>query len=609
VSGLSVRGWGGQPIDVIMSQSAARITSVRFERFKAFRDFRLDLKSFNVLVGPNNAGKSTIIAAFKILGSALKRAHSRKPENLTIRKTPRQGYVIDISEISISEENIFFNYNAEEDATVSFALSNGNSISLYFTEGGACYLLPDAQGAILRQVKDFKRLFPIQIGFVPILGPVEHREELNAPETARRAMYNARASRNFRNIWHHDGSDFDEFQNLLQETWPGMDIKRPTVNPGTPKATLSMMCPEARRDREIAWSGYGFQVWCQILTHIVKSKGNSLFLIDEPDIYLHADLQRSLINTLRGLECDVIIATHSSEIIAESELGELVIVDKSKRRSNRVQTSPQIKEAFRWVGTNLNVTLTQIAKTGRVIFVEGQDMSLLSRIAKQACLPKIASRRDFGVIPMNGFRPEVAKERLEGMRAIHGGEIKSAIILDRDYRSDHETTNIREACSEFADVVHLHGCKEIENFLLVPAAIDRALAKLCNNRLEKGQMLADVSGFARSHLDQYAIDNEDEIAARYIASYQEFQRRVGNKAANASLNTAALKEFKRKWANNESRDRLLPGKKAVSTIAQAVNDKYGETLTTFSIVESMDKSSIHIDAIDLFEKLSHFIDH
>lgn len=36
-------------------------TSVRFHRYKAFRDYFVILGRFNILVGPNNSGKSTVL--------------------------------------------------------------------------------------------------------------------------------------------------------------------------------------------------------------------------------------------------------------------------------------------------------------------------------------------------------------------------------------------------------------------------------------------------------------------------------------------------------------------------------------------------------------------
>jgi predicted ATPase len=55
-----------------------RFTRVVFRRFKALETFALHLRSFNVMVGPNNAGKSTIMAAFRILAAGMRKASSKK---------------------------------------------------------------------------------------------------------------------------------------------------------------------------------------------------------------------------------------------------------------------------------------------------------------------------------------------------------------------------------------------------------------------------------------------------------------------------------------------------------------------------------------------------
>jgi predicted ATPase len=55
---------------------------VVFSRFKAFKSFSIELKHFNVLVGPNNAGKSTVLAAFRILAAAMRTASTFKAETL-----------------------------------------------------------------------------------------------------------------------------------------------------------------------------------------------------------------------------------------------------------------------------------------------------------------------------------------------------------------------------------------------------------------------------------------------------------------------------------------------------------------------------------------------
>ena len=52
-------------------QERVTFTSVTFRNFKAFRNFSLSLRHMNVLVGPNNAGKSTALAAFRVLAAGL----------------------------------------------------------------------------------------------------------------------------------------------------------------------------------------------------------------------------------------------------------------------------------------------------------------------------------------------------------------------------------------------------------------------------------------------------------------------------------------------------------------------------------------------------------
>ena len=194
---------------------------IDFHHFKAFSAFTLHLKHFNILVGPNNSGKSTILAAFRILAAAMRKANTRKPEIIPGPRGDTFGYVIDLNTISVAEENIFYNYDESEAATVSFELSNKNKLLLYFPEQGKCYLLVETQGKPVRTPSNFKTSCNCPIGFVPILGPVEHNEPLYEPEAARLALFNYRAARNFRNIWYHYPEKFDEFRTILAQHGPG----------------------------------------------------------------------------------------------------------------------------------------------------------------------------------------------------------------------------------------------------------------------------------------------------------------------------------------------------------------------------------------------------
>ena len=455
--------------------SDLRFTSVSFRNYKALRQYSVSLSAFNVLVGPNNSGKSTILGAFRILSEGIRKAVARNAELVDVRGDENWGYHVPLDDLPVSTENIFSDYDDRQPASVEFRLSNANKLQLLFPEQNACYLICKTVGRPVRTASDFRRYFPVTVGFVPVLGPVEHDEPLYQMEAARRALLTHRAARNFRNIWHHYPEDFDEFRELVKTTWPGMDIEHPEVDARGRKPVLRMFCPEDRFPREIYWAGFGFQVWCQLLTFIIRSKNTTLLIIDEPDIYLHSDLQRQLVSLLKAVSSDVILATHSTEIISEADPGDLLVVNKKTQSAKRVKNPIQIQGVFSALGSNLNPTLTQLAKSRRAVFVEGKDFQVIGMFARKLGKQAVATRADFAVVPVEGYNPQKVSDLAKGMELTLGGSLLKAVIFDRDYRSEQEISSTRTALQKFTVLAHIHQRKELENYLLETSAIKRAL--------------------------------------------------------------------------------------------------------------------------------------
>ena len=80
-------------------------------------------------------------------------------------------------------------------------------------------------------------------------------------------------------------------------------------------------------------------------------------------------------------------------------------------------------------------------------------------------------------MPVKGFNPERIRSLKTGMEVTVGSEILAAAVMDKDYRSDGERASITAHCQTFCNHATIHPCKEIENFLLVPTAMDRAAAR------------------------------------------------------------------------------------------------------------------------------------
>ena len=344
------------------NQSADKvcIRSVQFENYKALGRFSLALRHMNMLLGPNNCGKSTVLSAFRILSAGIAIAKAKRPQPATGPRGEKVGYFVPTKDLPLSFENVHTDL-AESHTNVVFELSNGAELLLHFPRDGGCLLFCTDAGRSPQSPSEFKQFCPITINHIPVLGPVDHREPHIQEETVKRGLNTHRASTHFRNFWHYNKGVFPNFAKLLRETWPGMEIMPPELE-FEPHPVLYMMCTENRLTRELYWAGFGFQVWCQILTHLSRSKDASILVVDEPEIYLHPDLQRQLVHLLRDFGPDIVLATHSSEMVNEAETSEVVLVDKHKPTATRVKSGAKLQEALDVLGSNHNVILTQLAQ-------------------------------------------------------------------------------------------------------------------------------------------------------------------------------------------------------------------------------------------------------
>jgi energy-coupling factor transporter ATP-binding protein EcfA2 len=468
-----------------MIKAPARIRRIEFTNFKALSKYSISLGEVNVLVGPNNSGKSTIIGALRTLDSAIRFARGRAPTRVHFGEETAIGYRIPNESVPISLENVHTDYNTAE-SRVTFHLANSNALALIFESDGGCVLLPTTSNGMITSAAGFRREFAINLVIVPVLGPVEHNEKRRERATVVAGLSTHRASRQFRSYWHYYPEGFDAFAELVERTWSDMRIEAPEFDPAT--AELTMFCREGRMTREIYWVGFGFQIWCQLLTHISRATSDALIVVDEPEVYLHPDVQRQLLGILRDSGANVLMATHSSEIIAEADPSEIVMVDKRRRSGERLKNIAGVQRALESVGSAQNITLTALAKNRRVLFVEGlDDFRLLRRFARKLGLQELSSGTGITPLRSGGFGSwqEIAAFAARIGEAL-GAPLKIGAVYDRDYYCDEQIRDVVTSLDANLSVSAILERKEIENYLLVPAALDRAITRSEDLRRDRG---------------------------------------------------------------------------------------------------------------------------
>ena len=102
------------------------IKTLRLINFRGFVDHVVEFAPFTLLTGRNNAGKTTIIEALRVVSAAQARVKSAKFEmapQLYDRSFTGPVFRFSLKTLDFDEQNIHHNYRIEEPAVIQLTLS------------------------------------------------------------------------------------------------------------------------------------------------------------------------------------------------------------------------------------------------------------------------------------------------------------------------------------------------------------------------------------------------------------------------------------------------------------------------------------------------------
>ena len=423
------------------------------------------------------------------------------------------GYEVPDSSVSVPLENITYNYS-EDDACLEFKHENGGiiRICLHPSRITRCVFFSEKRPPLTS--KAFLSAFPVDFVIVPTLSPFEAKEPFVYPETVRANEQTRLASRNFRNIWRlKSDEEFRALNAIVSSSWDGITLSKPETYFDGKKNIVEMFYNELqeqlgkdseavrrRNSREISWSGFGFQIWLQLNTHLMRSTTKSVIVIDEPDIYLHSDLQRTLLRIVREKNCQYVMATHAVEIINDAEPREIVAINPKNRTARRVATDDDLQSLFNHLGSVENVDIARLSKVQRIIFFEGNDKKILKKFARKLGAAKFTETPDALVFQVGGFGGWKRVEEVAWtFRNILKLDIGVYVLFDRDYRCNEEIERFSANLSVRDILCDVLDRKEIENYALAPEALVRTIHKRLRGeaRLPKCKRRCFIGGNSR----------------------------------------------------------------------------------------------------------------
>jgi hypothetical protein len=581
------------------------IARVEITNFRKFTRFSLRLRGGNILVGPNNSGKSSLLDGFRVLEACLRHVRTRNPALVNIaNEGVFYGYEVPENVLPFSLANATYNYS-DDDAILAFQNTKGIRAIVRLHPGRATRFYIDSDGARLATSSKFRGAADTDLVIVPTLTPLEADEQYVMDDTARRNAGTRLASRVLRNIWlRKSQAEFDSFKADVEAAWPSIHLQKPEVESGIPPI-VRMFFSEGRIDREVQWAGFGFQVWMQILTHLGRGGQTSTVVIDEPDIYLHPDLQRRLLRLVRERFGQFLLATHSVEIINDAEPYEVVPIDPGQRSGRRIKTEEEFASLYRHLGSTDNADLARIARSRKVIFVEGRDGRLLRRLAARLQLPNLSDPQSVPIVQLGGFSEwRRAAHAVWAFRQVLDMDIAVFCLFDRDYRSDSEVSSFLTLASEQGLVCRVLERKEIENYLLEPVAIQRAISRRLRARHQDTPevLLSAVQEWLEGATASLKVLVMSQRAARCL----QFSRESGSALDPSTIIEQAAAELEGRWAILTERLRLVPGKEVLSRLNEILQRQVTISLTDAMIVEHLSRDVVDESFLQALQELESF---
>lgn len=462
----------------------ARIKALRLTNFKAFENFSVSFRGLSLLVGPNNAGKSTLISTLRSAALMIRFAARRNPEVRETASGHLWVYPIGPGQFGIEEENLRHEFRAEKASFEIEFLNPAFTLKAVWPEGNlesAYFFLIRKSGSQPMKAAAVTKIVP-EIGVIPVLTPVEQSEALLDPKYVRDNFGGRLSSRHLRNqlvllkgndLARQPALTFSGFCEFLSTWAPEISIEAPRLDFSSNALDL-YYTERVGTAKEIVWAGDGMQVWLQILLHVYALREAAVMILDEPDIYLHADLQRRLLRLLTGLQCQSVLATHSAEMVGEAPPEAVVWVEKSRTQAVSAPKDDQLSSLLDSIGSGFNIRVAKTLRDPVALFVEGRDMSILGLIAETVGARSLSIEKGVTVVPLGGFENW---RRLEGFNWIAehllGETVNGYVILDRDYHSQEMVNDVTGKLNATGLKAHVWKRKELESYLLNPDAISR----------------------------------------------------------------------------------------------------------------------------------------
>lgn len=571
------------------------IKQIEIQNYRGFKKHKIIFKKNVLIVGKNNAGKSTIIEILRVCSLVLKKAKTSNYQSVPVWikdwKSQESRYKIkgispDIKGLIKQYKTISYRYtNIQTYAKITF--ENGFCVEIYYALDEHIFaILYNAKGKNIK-IKNKTNLEEIPtIAVLPQIGPLLQQEKLLGEDYIKRSELLPVTSLHFRNKLYNNNQYIEPFKKLINDTWSGLNFQSLEKNSDN---ILNLFVRDDDFVAEIGVMGHGLQMWLQILWFLICNRDAEALIIDEPDVYLHADLQRRLHYLLEGTEKQIILATHSLEFIINTNPKDILIVEKSKFQSTYAKNIPGVQAIIDDIGLSANIELIKFTNSKKCLFVEGDDNKILKIFYKT-----LFKNSKFDETPCFKTNGKGANNKVlwadEFVNASCGNNIKIYCLFDRDYSIESNENFLKEAAQKNIHV-HFWLAKEIENYLLNLNVLLRILKKN-NIEITKLQLIDILNKI----LEDLKPDIFDNLSTQIKQANNNYEVSTANKKAREIINN--------NWNTIEQKLLFAPGKTILRELRKYLQETYKISFSNHYIAQAFNKNDIPTEVTDFLKQFN-----
>jgi predicted ATPase len=517
------------------------LRQLKLTHYKGFSEFQLTFGDQALLVGANNAGKTTIIAALRLCASLLGQGRRLRPDGAR-EHDGRWVYSYNFSgsPLGFIDENVRHEFRIAE-SRLELRFKNAARMHIIWpVEDTPFFYLETRPGMQPRRPADVKATYST-IGVVPILSPIEHDELVLTSDHIKDNLSTRLVSRHFRNqVNLLTNEQYEEFHAYVLEWTPEISrlVLESSITTRGRELDLYYLETVTHSEKELFWAGDGLQVWLQVLYHVWRQRDVTTLVLDEPDVFLHPDMQRRLVHLLEAVDQQVILASHAPEVLNEARRNSVIWVDRTRRIARRAPDEALLAKINDTLGSGFDLRIARAMRARMALFVEGQDMRLLRNVARTVGAQRLAAEDSVAVIQLQGFSNWYHVEPFSWLsRELLGEAVRIFLILDRDYRTRETVNKLSARLRETNIDAHVWERKELESYFIIPSAIAR-LSGVEEN------LIGDL-------LEQACEAQRVTVMARFLEERQRVERSAERHAV--TITEQYLPAFDRAWRDRQTR--------------------------------------------------------